>query len=123
PNACCSAAVGMTLNGPVSTPALDGTVTIDRPVSFVPRSLRREVVLSSGRVRLSNREIRIAEAVTGSIEEGRIVLSGGVSLAGGRPSQADLRVNIDSFTYKVPEVRSEERRVGKECRAGGGGWT
>ncbi len=103
-NAGGSAAISLTVSGPVANLGLDGTVTIDKPVSFVPRSLRREIVLNAGRVRFNTREVRIAEAVTGSIEEGRVVLSGGMSLAGGRPSQADLRVAIDSFTYKVPEV-------------------
>jgi len=98
-----SAAVALSVGGTFANPIVDGTVTFDQPLSFVPRALRREIVFQTGRIRVTRREIRIAESVTGAIEEGRFVLSGGVNLTDGTPTAADLRISIDSFSYKVPD--------------------
>ena len=108
-----SAAARLAVKGAPTNPSVDGVLRFDQPLAFSPRGLRREIVLRSGEVRLSNRALALT-GVGGTIEEGQFSLLGGdgptatVRLDSWSPRDVDVRAIVSGFPYRLPDTLDME---------------
>jgi autotransporter translocation and assembly factor TamB len=81
-----------------------------REVTVHPRGLSRQVALSSGRILLSGRTVRIddAQPIRGTFEEGSVALTGRVELSGLKPQRVKLRLQGQNVLFRVPAVMQLE---------------
>jgi autotransporter translocation and assembly factor TamB len=110
-----SAAASLTVRGDPKRPMIYGFVEIDRSsrLEIAPRALRREVILTSGRIRFTQQELAIEQEIVGTIDEGRLKLSGRATIT---PTvRADITADVDRFTYRDPQVLEVE--LGARLRA------
>jgi autotransporter translocation and assembly factor TamB len=118
-----SASARLTVKGAPANPLLDGSVRFDSPFELSPRGLRREITLTGGEIRLSNRRVALA-GIAGTIEEGTFALSGGdrpeatVLLTNWQPTDVDVRVSLSGFPYRLPD--SLELELDADVLLGGG---
>jgi hypothetical protein len=113
-----SAALSLTIRGPVAAPAISGLLTFDRRLEVSPRALRREIALRGGRVRLANQQV-VIENVSGDVDEGTFGVSGLATL---RPQLGGtVRITLDGISHRVPGVLELELGAELDLRYRGGG--
>lgn len=93
--------------GAGKTPQISGELTFDpaTPFSVMPRGLRRDIILSEGKVEFSEDQITLDD-VSGSIDdEGRISrVRGQIDLVDGAPVGGDITLTADGIPFRVPRV-------------------
>jgi hypothetical protein len=91
--------------GTVGDPHLTGTVAIakDRPVRLDIRGVRRELILRSGRVELTNNELKLV-ALNAKVDDGDLVVNGQLTLRELRPVAIDLTATARGLPHRVPGV-------------------
>jgi len=93
--------------GAGARPQISGELTFDpaRPFSVMPRGLRRDIILSDGKVEFDEDQITL-EDVSGSIDdEGRISnVNGQIDLVNGSPVGGDITLTADGIPFRVPRT-------------------
>jgi hypothetical protein len=113
-----SAAVSVSVAGPIANPSVQGQLVFDQRFEIAPRALRRELALRGGRVRFNNREV-VIEQVTGALDEGSIAAYGRATL---QPQLAIVaHVDIDGVTHRVPGTLEVELAAGVDLFYRNGG--
>jgi hypothetical protein len=109
-----SATVELTLEGEGIMPDIGGSLSFKRknPLTFTPRGLRREILLSGGEIAFEDQNIEFVQ-VSGSIDDsGRLLnVSGEVSLANWEPSDLDIRIDAEAIPFRIPRVLELELDV------------
>lgn len=97
----------LTVSGEGADPTISGELTFDprRPFAVMPRGLRREVILSRGRIEFTEDEI-VFDAVSGSLDdEGRISkVVGVIDLEDFAPVAGDVTLSADGIPFRVPRT-------------------
>ena len=108
-----SAELSIALMGDGRTPDIDGSLRFDEktPLTLIPRGLRREIAMTSGALRFTDKLIEFTEdeqgrPVTGWVDdEGEITeLTGEISLENWKPVDIDLSVTANDLPFRVPQT-------------------
>ncbi len=109
-----SAAVEITLDGTGAMPEITGTLAFedDRPLTFTPRGLRREILLDRGEVGFDARQIELL-AIGGTIDDSGSLtnLSGELSLEDWQPVDVDVELAARALPFRIPRVLELELDV------------
>ncbi len=99
--------VQLRLAGTGEVPEITGSLTFDpsQPFSVMPRGLRRDLILSGGKVEFTKDQITLDD-VEGSIDdEGRISrVRGQIDLEDGAPVSGDITLTADGIPFRVPRT-------------------
>ncbi|HKE15653.1 MAG TPA: translocation/assembly module TamB domain-containing protein, partial [Kofleriaceae bacterium] len=102
-----SAQLSIGLMGEGEAPNIDGTIEFDQtsPLTLTPRGVRREIALTGGQVRFTDKLVEL-EGVTGWIDdEGELTdISGRITLASWRPVDLDVRITANDLPFRVPQT-------------------
>ncbi|HTE51679.1 MAG TPA: translocation/assembly module TamB domain-containing protein [Kofleriaceae bacterium] len=102
-----SADLSIGLMGEGSAPNIDGSIEFDTdsPLTLTPRRTRREIALTGGSLKFTDKLIEL-ERIAGTVDdEGQLIdVSGRISLASWRPVDVDLVVTADDLPFRVPQT-------------------
>ncbi len=98
-----SAYLSLAVTGNPQSPSLQGTMTIDSPLSLVPRGFRKEITLRSGQVRFANQRLTV-DNVAGEIEDGTLSIHGDLQLSSYEPVAMLLYLDVEGYRHRIPEV-------------------
>lgn len=97
----------LSITGAGKKPMIEGDLTFDakRPFALMPRGLRREIILTGGRVEFTE-DLVVFDAVSGSLDdEGKLSnVNGEIALVDGSPAEGDLTLSADGIPFRVPRT-------------------
>ena len=97
----------LSVTGPGDAPIIEGDLSFDarRPFALMPRGLRREIILTGGRIEFTE-ELVVLDNVSGSLDdEGKLSrVNGEIVLADGAPAAGDITLSADGIPFRVPRT-------------------
>ncbi len=102
-----SAPISVSVTGDFANPNIEGTLSFDSPFNVSPRSLRREVALTTGRVVFKNHTLTV-DGVRGTIDDGTIAVDGYLRLAGWKFESINVQAKLNALKHRVPGVLEVE---------------
>jgi autotransporter translocation and assembly factor TamB len=108
-----SAAIGLSVRGPLTDPNLDGSVTLSKrnKLELKPRGLGRTIALSAGKVRLKRYHLATVQPLTGTYDEGTISLSGEARFDQRELVDIYVRFKGRNIPQRQPKVYAAEMNV------------
>ncbi|RMH42818.1 MAG: hypothetical protein D6689_07085 [Deltaproteobacteria bacterium] len=102
-----SAGIEIDLYGTGRMPNISGRLTFggDNPLTFTPRGLRREVLLSRGEIDFDDQVVEFV-SLGGTIDDaGQLLdLSGELSLDDWRPADVDITLAAEGLPFRIPRI-------------------
>jgi hypothetical protein len=102
-----SANLSIGLMGEGTAPNIDGSIEFDpaSPLTLTPRGARREIALTGGSVKFTDKLVELEEVAGWIDDEGELAdVSGRISLVNWRPVNVDVKVTANDLPFRVPQT-------------------
>ena len=102
-----SADLFLALGGEGRAPNIDGEIVFDdeSPLAIIPRGLRREIALTGGAIKFTDKLVELDRVMGWIDDEGELAdISGEISLEDWRPVDVDVSVTANDLPFRIPQT-------------------